>query len=65
MGHALELGRAGVPVVWRSNGDTYRFTPRVDARDGCRNDSLRVNGGRPRDGVACRSARSEWRFRRS
>jgi hypothetical protein len=65
MGHALELGRAGVPVVWRSNGDAYHFTPRGDARDGCRNASLRVNGGRPRDVVACPSGRGEWRFRRS
>jgi hypothetical protein len=65
MGHALELGRPGVPVVWHSDGHHYHFTPRGDARDGCRNATLVVDGRRPRDVLACPSGRGEWRFRRS
>ena len=65
MGHALELGRPGVPVVWRNDGRRYHFTPRGDARDGCRHATLVVDGGRPRDVLACPSGRGEWRFRRS
>ena len=63
MGHALELGRPGMPVEWRSAGHAYQFTPRGDARDGCRNATLVVDGRRPRDVLACPSARGEWRFR--
>ena len=63
MGHALELGRSGVPVEWRSAGHAYQFTPRGDARDGCRNATLVVDGRRPRDVLACPSGRGEWRFR--
>jgi surface antigen len=65
MGHALELGRSGVPVAWRSAGHTYRFTPRGDARDGCRNATLVVDGRKPRNVVACPSGRGEWRLHRS
>jgi surface antigen len=65
MGHALELGRAGVPVVWRNDGHRYHFTPRGDARNGCRNATLVVDGRRPRDVLACPSGRGEWSFRRS
>jgi surface antigen len=65
MGHALELGRPGVPVVWTSDGHRYRFTPRGDARDGCRHATLVVDGRRPRDVLACPSGRGEWRFRRT
>lgn len=65
MGHALELGRPGVPVVWHSDGHRYHFTPRGDARDGCRNATLVVDGRRPRDVLACPSGRGEWSFRRS
>lgn len=65
MGHALELGRPGVPVVWRNGGHRYHFTPRGDARDGCRNATLVVDGGRPRDVLACPAGRGEWRFRRT
>jgi hypothetical protein len=65
MGHALELGRPGVPVEWRSAGHAYRFTPRGDARDGCRNATLAVDGRTPRDVLACPAGRGEWRFHRS
>jgi surface antigen len=65
MGHALELGRPGVPVVWHNDGHRYHFTPRGDARDGCRNATLVVDGRRPRDVLACPSGRGEWSFRRT
>ncbi len=65
MGHALELGRAGVPVQWRHDGRDYRFTPRGDARDGCRYATLSVDGRKPRDVLACPIGRGEWRFRRT
>lgn len=65
MGHALELGRPGVPVVWHNDGHRYHFTPRGDARDGCRHATLMVDGRRPRDVLACPSGRGEWHFRRS
>ena len=65
MGHALELGRPGVPVVWHNDGHRYHFTPRGDARGGCRNATLVVDGRRPRDVLACPSGRGEWSFRRS
>jgi surface antigen len=65
MGHALELGRAGVPVEWRHDGHHYHFTPRGDARDGCRHATLVVDGRKPRDVLACPSGRGEWSFRRS
>ena len=66
MGHALELGRAGVPVVWESGGHRYHFTPRGDARDGCRYATLMVDGRKPKDVLACPSGRrGEWSFRKS
>ncbi len=65
MGHALELGRPGVPVVWHNDGHRYNFTPRGDAGHGCRNATLVVDGRRPRDVLACPSGRGEWSFRRS
>ena len=64
MGHALELGRPDVPVAWRSDGHHYHFTPRGDARDGCRHATLVVDGRRPKDVLACPAGRGEWRFRR-
>lgn len=64
MGHALELGRPGVPVVWNGGGHRYHFTPRGDARDGCRTATLVVDGRRPREVLACPSGRGEWSFRR-
>jgi surface antigen len=65
MGHALELGRPGVPVEWRHDGHAYHFTPRGDARDGCRHATMRVDGSKPREVLACPSGRGEWTFRRS
>lgn len=65
MGHALELGRSGVPVVWRSSGRDYHFTPRGNARDGCRYATLKVDGRKPHDVLACPSGRGEWSFRRT
>ena len=65
MGHALELGRPGVPVEWRSAGHSYNFTPRGDARDGCRNATMVVDGRTPHDVLACPAGRGEWAFRRS
>lgn len=64
MGHALELGRPGVPVVWSHGGQRYDFTPRGDARDGCRYATLAVNGGKPREVLACPAGRGDWTFRR-
>lgn len=64
MGHALELGRPGVPVVWRGDGHRYNFTPRGEARDGCRYATLAVDGRQPKDVLACPSGRGEWSFRR-
>lgn len=65
MGHALEVGRTGVPVVWTSGGHRYHFTPRGDARDGCRYATIMVDGRRPKDVLACPSGRrGEWTFRR-
>jgi surface antigen len=64
MGHALELGRPGVPVVWRHDGHDYRFTPGGDARDGCRAATLVVDGRRPQEVLACPAGRGAWNFRR-
>jgi len=65
MGHALELGRPGVPVEWRHDGRDYHFTPRGDASGGCRNATLMIDGRKPHDVLACPSGRGEWTFRRS
>ena len=65
MGHALELGRPSVPVEWRHDGHAYHFTPRGDARDGCRYATMRVDGSKPREVLACPSGRGEWTFRPS
>lgn len=64
MGHALELGRPGVPVVWNGGGHRYHFTPRGDARDGCRYATLAVDGRKPREVLACPGGRGEWSVRR-
>jgi surface antigen len=65
MGHALELGRPGVPVEWRHEGRDYRFTPRGDARDGCRLATMAVEGRTPDEVLACPAGRGEWTFRRT
>lgn len=63
MGHALELGKPGVPVVWNDNGHQYQFTPRGDAANGCRNATLVVDGRKPHDVLACPSGQGNWVFR--
>ena len=63
MGHSLELGRPGVPVVWQHSGHQYHFTPRGEARGGCRYATLMVDDRKPRDVLACPSGRGEWSFR--
>lgn len=65
MGHALELGRPGVPVEWRHDGQRYHFTPQGDVSNGCRSALLRVDGRPPQNVVACPTGQGEWRFRRS
>ena len=65
MGHALELGRPGVPVEWRHDGRQYHFTPRGDASGGCRHATMVIDGRKPHDVLACPSGRGEWTFRRS
>ena len=64
MGHALELGRPGVPVQWRHDGHRYDFTPRGDARNGCRYATMMIDGRKPHEVLACPSGRGEWTFRR-
>jgi surface antigen len=63
IGHALELGRPGVPVLWHHDGREYRFVPGGDAGNGCRHATMAVGGGRARSVVACPSGRGEWSFR--
>jgi surface antigen len=63
MGHALELGRPGVPVVWRDGAHLYQFTPHSDAANGCRYATIVVDGRKPREVLACPSGRGNWVFR--
>lgn len=65
MGHSLELGRPGVPVVWSHDGHRYHFTPRGDARGSCRYATIVIDGRKPHEVLACPSGRGEWTFRRS
>ncbi|MHB1086057.1 MAG: glycine zipper 2TM domain-containing protein [Thiobacillus sp.] len=65
MGHALELGRPGVPVAWRHDGHAYHFTPRGDARGGCRYATMVIDSRKPHEVLACPSGHGEWTFRRS
>lgn len=65
MGHALELGRPGVPVEWRHDGRQYHFTPRGDVSGGCRTATMMIDGRNPHDVLACPTGPGEWRFRRS
>lgn len=64
MGHALELGKAGVPVVWSHDGHRYRFTPRGDAPGGCRYASLALDSRKPQEVLACPTSGGEWQFKR-
>jgi len=63
MGHALEIGKPGVPVVWRQDDHQYQFTPGGDAANGCRNATIAADGRKPRDVLACPSGRGDWVFR--
>lgn len=63
MGHALELGRPGVPVAWSGEGHYYRFTPLGETRSGCRYATLIVDRSRPSDLLACPKEKGEWEFR--
>ena len=65
MGHALDLGKAGAPVVWTHSNTRYRFVPGRDARDGCRYATLSVDGKKPREVLACPAGRGDWTFRRT
>ncbi len=62
MGHALELGKAGVPVVWSHDGHSYHFTPRGDAPGGCRYATLVVDRHKPKEVLACPGSNGEWKF---
>lgn len=64
MGHALELGKTGVPVNWSNDGRRYSFTPKGDAPNNCRYATLSVDGGKSRDVLACPNSQGEWRFDR-
>ena len=63
MGHALELGKTGVPVVWNGNdGHRYSFTPKGDASGGCRYATLAVDKRKPQEVLACPNKNGEWKF---
>ena len=62
MGHALELGKAGVPVVWGHDGHRYHFTPQGDAPGGCRYATMVMDSRKPREITACPTRDGEWKF---
>ena len=64
MGHALELGKAGVPVVWSHDGHRYHFTPQGDAPGGCRYATMVMDNRKPREILACPTQSGEWKFDR-
>jgi surface antigen len=64
MGHALELGKAGVPVVWSHDGHRYHFTPRGEAPNNCRYATLVMDNRKPREILACPNRNGEWKFNR-
>ncbi len=64
MGHALELGKVGVPVVWGHDGHRYHFTPRGDAPGGCRYATLVMDEHKPKEIIACPNRDGEWKFDR-
>ncbi len=65
MGHALELGKAGVPVAWTGgDGRRYNFTPRGDAPGGCRYAILQTDDRKSREVLACPNSQGEWKFDR-
>ena len=52
-------------VEWRHDGSAYHFTPRGEARDGCRYATMVVDGRKPHDVLACPAGRGDWTFRRT
>jgi len=62
MGHALELGKVGVPVDWSGDGHRYRFTPKGDAPGNCRYATLTVDNRKPKEVLACPNSQGEWKF---
>lgn len=62
MGHALELGKAGAPVVWNNDGHRYSFTPKGDAPNKCRYATLAMDDRKPREVLACPTQNGEWKF---
>lgn len=62
MGHALELGKPGVPVLWSHDGHSYHFTPRGDAPGGCRYATMVVDKRKPKEVLACPSGKGDWKF---
>ncbi len=65
MGHALELGKPGVPVVWRNNdGHRFSFTPKGDAPGNCRYATLAMDDRKPREILACPTPQGDWKFQR-
>lgn len=64
MGHALELGKSGAPVIWNNDRRRYSFTPKGDAPNNCRYAALSIDGGKSRDVLACPNKQGEWKFDR-
>lgn len=62
MGHALELGKAGVPVAWSHDGHRYHFTPQGDAPGGCRYATMVMDDRKPKQIIACPNNQGEWKF---
>jgi len=53
------------PGGMRHDGRAYHFTPRDEARDGCRYATMVVDGRKPHDVLACPAGRGDWTFRRT
>lgn len=62
MGHALELGKTGVPVVWQHDRHHFRFIPHGDAPHGCRYATLIMDDRKPKEVIACPNRDGEWKF---
>lgn len=70
VGHALEIGRAGQPVVWTNaaTGVRYELVPGADSRRGdleCRKfDLVGVRGAQraSQSGLACQASPGAWRI---
>jgi surface antigen len=62
MGQALELGKAGVPVVWGHDAHRFHFTPGGNAAGGCRYATLVMDNHKPKQVTACPNRQGEWKF---